>query len=207
MNADLIAPAIAFLIAVGSPGPATLAVAGTAMASGRRAGLGIGFGLALGLAFWGALTAIGLGALVLGSPPALLTLRICGGAYLFWLAWKSARAAMNAAPPTSALPPVEPRHLFLKGLLLNLSNPKAALAWAAVIAIGLPPDASTTHITTITIMCTLIGLTIYAGYAIGFALSPVRSAYFRSHRWIEGILAVLFGYAGVRLLFLRTDLP
>ena len=54
----LIAPLIAFFIAAGSPGPATLACAGAAMTHGRAAGLALGVGLALGLSFWGALTAL-----------------------------------------------------------------------------------------------------------------------------------------------------
>ena len=201
----LIAPLIAFFIAAGSPGPATLACASAAMAHGRAAGLALGVGLALGLSFWGALTAAGLGAVFLGSPSALFALRLVGGAYLLWLAWRSARSAWRApeAPPHAAL---SPNRLLLRGVLLNLSNPKAALAWAAVIALGLPVDAAAWHLTAIAAACSALGLLIYVAYAVGFALPPVRRGYARARRAVDGALAALFGYAGLRLIFFKADL-
>lgn len=199
------APALAFFIAAASPGPATLAVAGAAMAGGRRAGLALGFGLSVGLAFWGALTALGLGALVLGSPPALLALRLAAGAYLLWLAWRAAEAAWRGAAPAMETPPAA--RLMLKGLILNLSNPKAALAWAAVIAIGLPDGAGAADLAAITALCAGLGVAIYAGYALGFAAPPVRRAYLSARRWIEAAFAALFGLAGLRLIFARAEAP
>lgn len=199
----MIAPLAAFSIAAGSPGPATLACAAVAMAHGRAAGLALGLGLAIGLSFWGALTALGLGALVLGSPQALFALRIVGGAYLLWLAWRSIRSALRASEAASGAAPSSNR-LFLRGVLLNLSNPKAALAWAAVIALGLPADAAAGHLTLIAAACSALGLLIYAAYAAGFALPPVRRGYARARRGVDGALAALFGYAGLRLIFGRA---
>ncbi len=201
------APALAFLVAAGSPGPATLAVAGTAMAAGRRAGLAIGAGLSIGLAFWGALTALGLGALVIGSPPALVALRIGGGLYLLWLAWKSARAAWTGAPPATAGAVDAPLRLALRGLALNLSNPKAALAWAAVIALGLPPGAGPGHLAAIAATCSAIGLLVYVAYALGFAAAPVRRAYARARRAVEAALAAVFAGAGLKLILDRSAAP
>lgn len=202
--AFLAPPLIAFFIAAGSPGPATLACAGTAMAHGRGAGMALGAGLGIGLAVWGVLTAVGLGAVVLGSPQALFALRLLGGAYLLWLAWRSARSALRAAPAEDAVPP-SPNRLILRGVLLNLSNPKAALAWAAVIALGLPVDAAARHLTAIAAACSALGLLTYFAYAAGFALPPVRRAYTRARRGVDGVLAALFGYAGLRLIFSRAD--
>ena len=200
----LITPMIAFFIAAGSPGPATLACAGVAMAHGRAAGVSLAIGLAIGLGFGGMLTAVGLGAIVLGSPKALLALRFAGGAYLLWLAWRSARSAMRPSPPEAAAAPSSNRLIF-RGALLNLSNPKAALAWAAVIALGLPANAAAWHLTTIAVACSAMGLLIYLTYAIGFALPPVRRAYARARRAIDGALSALFGYAGLRLFFTKLD--
>lgn len=200
----LIAPMLAFFVAAGSPGPATLACAGAAMAHGRRAGLALGVGLAIGLAFWGGLTAVGLGAIVLGSPAALLALRLLGGAYLIWLAWRSAQSAIAGAS-TNQPEASPPKRLVLRGVLLNLSNPKAALAWAAVIALGLPSDAGAWHLSMIAAVCSALGLLIYVAYAIGFALPPIRRAYARGRRWVDGALAAMFGYAGLRLIFMKVD--
>ena len=53
--AALGAIALAFLVVAASPGPANLACASVAMARGRRDGLRIAAGLAIGLALWGGL--------------------------------------------------------------------------------------------------------------------------------------------------------
>ena len=200
----LAAPALAFLIAAGAPGPATLAVAATAMARGRRAGMMTGLGLSVGLAFWGVIAAAGLGAAILAWAPALLVLRLAGGAFLLWLAWKSARNALR--PESAGGPAPLPGHaLFRRGLLLNLLNPKAVLAWGAVIAIGLPVGAGPNEFATIVAVCAAIGAILYAVYAVAFSLPPVRSWYSRARRWIEALCAVGFGLAGLRLMFWRGE--
>jgi threonine/homoserine/homoserine lactone efflux protein len=195
----LLAPGLAFLIAAGSPGPATLAVAGTAMAEGRRAATALGLGLALGLAAWGALVAAGLGALILHFAPALVALRIAGGLFLLYLALKSARAAWAPGQP-DALASAGSTRLFRRGVLLNLLNPKAVLAWAAVIALGVPADARAAGITAIVAVCALLGVAVYLAYAAAFSTPAVRSGYALARRRIEAALAVAFAAAGLRLL-------
>jgi threonine/homoserine/homoserine lactone efflux protein len=206
--AYLLAPAVTFLIAAGSPGPATLAVAATAMARGRSSGLALGAGLAAGLALWGAVAAAGLGALMLHWTPALLTLRIAGGAFLIWLAWKSARSAMSAAPSRDRGLPAAPQvAMFLRGLLLNVLNPKAVLAWTAVIAIGLPSGAGAAQLCAIVAICAVLGAVVYGLYAVGFSIPVVTAFYWRARRGLEAAFAAFFGYAGVRLMFWRVETP
>ncbi|MFN3868099.1 MAG: LysE family translocator [Hyphomicrobiaceae bacterium] len=128
---------MAFFVAAASPGPATLAVSTTAMAAGARPAAALGLGLAVGLAFWGVVAAAGLGAVLVQSSVALTVLRWFGGAYLLWLAWQSARSALLPTRlPDEAVPVADGRMMF-RGLILNLSNPKAVLAWISVLAIGL----------------------------------------------------------------------
>ncbi|MEM8792806.1 MAG: LysE family translocator [Pseudomonadota bacterium] len=202
----LIAPCLAFLIAAGSPGPATLAVMGTSMLRGRRAGYALSAGLTLGLAFWGWLAAAGFGALLVHWAPGMLALRLIGGAYLLYLAWQSAKSALREEDVSiSAVAAEEPRRMFLRGLLLNLTNPKALLAWAAVIAIGIGPTSTPGEIATIVSVCTAIGLVIYLGYAAFFSTNRVMRTYRSARRSIEGIFAALFGAAAMKLIFGRAD--
>ncbi|MBT8408749.1 MAG: LysE family transporter, partial [Alphaproteobacteria bacterium] len=55
------------MLAGGSPGPATLGIAGTAMASGRRAALAFALGILAGSASWGIAAALGLSAVMLAN--------------------------------------------------------------------------------------------------------------------------------------------
>ena len=52
-SVGLTTAAAAFFVVAASPGPATIAVAGVSMRSGRQTGLRFGYGLSVGLAFWG----------------------------------------------------------------------------------------------------------------------------------------------------------
>ncbi|WP_367648667.1 LysE family translocator [Ruegeria arenilitoris] len=58
---------IAALISSVSPGPATLAVAGTSMASGRRSGLALASDIKTGSLMWSVAAALGLGAVMLAN--------------------------------------------------------------------------------------------------------------------------------------------
>ncbi len=201
-----VAPLIAFFVAAASPGPATLALAATSMALGRGAGLQLGIGLSIGLIFWGVLTAVGLGALIIAWAPALLFLKIAGGGYLLYLGWKSAKSAMRSDQAHALIPPSHPvRNLIWRGIALNLMNPKAVLAWAAVIAVGLTGAEASSYLVSVVSLCAGLSVLIYAAYAMMFSTSPVRAAYARGRRISEAIFAVCFAAAGLRLMFWRAD--
>lgn len=198
-------PAVAaFAVLAGSPGPATLAVAATAMARGRAPALALSAGLTLGLAAWGSMALFGLGAALPRWAGALTLLKFVGGAYLLWLAWQSARSALYSG----RIRPVARRGadvaLFRRGLLLNLLNPKAALAWLATLVIASPAtEAVTSTMTVTTTLCALLGAVIYGAYATIFSTPALMAGYVRFRRRVEAGLAALFAVAGLRLMFSR----
>jgi threonine/homoserine/homoserine lactone efflux protein len=93
--------------------------------------------------------------------------------------------------------------MFRRGVVLNLTNPKAVLAWTAVLALGLEPAAGASALTVTTLACSLLGMAIYVTYALAFSQAPVRAAYRAGRRAIDAVAGVLFGYAGLRLLAMR----
>lgn len=196
MTFDLLAILLAFSAVTFAPGPANLAVGLVAMARGWRGALPMAAGLATGLAFWGVLAASGLGALMAASEVALTVLRIGGGAYLMWLAWRSARAACGPAEPLAA----PASGAFRRGFLLNLSNPKAVFAWLAALSMGLGPQAGPSALALATGLCALIGLANYLTWAFVLSRGGARAAYSRARVWVEGAAAALFALAGASLL-------
>jgi len=202
----LLSPALfAFFVAAASPGPATLAVSTTAMAGGARAAAQLGVGLAVGLGFWGLVAAAGLGAVLVQSSVALTVLRWFGGAYLLWLAWQSARNAMVPVAGVDRITPVSGSKLMLRGLVLNLSNPKAVLAWISVLALGVGSAEGNPGLAMTTALCAALGLVIYLAYAVLFSQAAIRSAYSRARRAIDGMVAAFFGYSGLKLILTRPD--
>ncbi len=201
--AGLVSIFTAFFVVAASPGPATLAVSTVSAGSGPRCGMTFGVGLALGLAFWGLVAATGLGAVLQASTHLLMALKIAGGLYLIWLAYGSARSAIH--------PPVASRdlghqdkgsgqRLFAKGLMLNLSNPKAVVAWMAALSVGLGPGDGLLNLFLATFGCAVIGLVIYFAYAAAFSMSTVRQGYAQFRRWIDGLVSTLLAIAGVSLI-------
>lgn len=186
-----------FAFAAGSPGPATLAVAGTSMAKGRRHGVALALGLSLGLAAWGVLAGLGLDVVIAHFAPALVALKLAGAAFLFYLAWKSGCAALTPSQSPGAATSGGAGQVFWRGVWLNLLNPKAALAWVAALALG---SGGTVAVA----LCALIGLAFYLFYATVFSLRGVMAAYARAARWIEAFFAGFFALAGLRLLTWRA---
>ena len=192
--------AAAVAVVAASPGPANLAVATTAMARGRRPSMALAAGLSMGLSAWGLAAALGLGAVLAASTAALTILELAGAVYLAWLAISSARAAVALDPPGSRCDQGAEGRWLLRGVLLNLSNPKAVFAWLAALSMGLSPDAGIGALTLATTLCMAIGLVNYVAWATVFSLGGAMRACRRARRWIEGVTAALFATASVRLL-------
>ena len=190
--------AAAFFVVTVSPGPANLALATVAMHSGRSAGLLFGLGLSVGLAFWGLIAATGLGVLVQGTTTLLTLLKLFGGAYLVWLAVQSGRSAARKMDQTAT--GAHKGGWFWRGLLLNLSNPKAVVAWMAALSMGLGQETAVHAVAAATLICAGLGFANYAGYALTFSLPGFMAGYRKSRRWIEGVAAGLFALAGFSLI-------
>lgn len=127
-------PAI-FTVGVASPGPATLMILGTAMASGRAPAVALSLGVVLGSVAWASVAALGFVAALKASAALFMALKLAGGLYLIFLAVKSWRSAFTpgatAAPRSAGTG--SPRRCFAQGLLLHLTNPKAPLVWLATL--------------------------------------------------------------------------
>lgn len=191
---------VAAFIAAVSPGPATLALAGTSMASGRRAGLALASGITTGSFVWSISAALGLGALMLANAWAFEVIRYFGVLYLLYLAYKSARSALTSKDVALKSIGGNPTKLYTKGLLLHLTNPKAILFFGALYAIGVPPNATATDLTIVILAVGVQSLIMFHLYAIVFSSTIMARAYLRARRWCEGLFAVGFGVAGFKIL-------
>lgn len=197
---------LAAFVATASPGPATLAIAGTSMAAGPRHGLALAAGVTTGSWTWSIAAATGLSAVMLANAWTFELLRLAGAAYLLWLAVRSARAALRpGAPPAASPPPHGPRRCYAKGLVLHLTNPKAILFFGALFAMGVPPDAPPETLAAVVAAVGLQSLLVFHGLALVFASPPLRAGYVRLRRLFEGLFALAFGAAAIKVLTTRTS--
>ncbi len=195
---------LAAFVAAASPGPATLTIAGTSMASGRRYGLALASGVTTGSWTWSIAAALGLGAVMLSYAWIFEVVRYVGAGYLLYLAFKSARSALSPgefAPQSMAAS--SRRAAYGKGLALHLTNPKAILFFGSLFAIGVPADASYGSLAIIIGAVGLQNAIIFHGYALLFSNRSVMARYVRLRRWFEATFAVAFGAAGLKILTAR----
>ncbi|MFN4058806.1 MAG: LysE family translocator [Roseinatronobacter sp.] len=154
---------------------------------------------------WACRAATWISALLTSYAYALVVLKVMGGLYLLFLAWKSARAALSSAGAvTLTSAPMRLRRFYLRGVLLHLSNPKAVLGWIAIMALGVRQGMSPMVLLTILGGCGVLGLIIHPGYALVFSTPRAVQLYMRARAWIEGAMAGLFALAGVKLLMARV---
>lgn len=194
-----------FAVGVASPGPATLAIMNISMKSGRGQGLAFGMGICCGSLFWGTLAALGLAAVLAANQNFLIALKITGGLYFMWLAFKLLRAAWYAAPLQAKKTDAYKSYVgqYVSGVALHLVNPKAMFVWMAVIAIGLSKMQNPNPQTAIgvTLVCWSLSVAVFVSYAVLFSTDTAIGVYRKMARWIDGFCGIAFVIAGVVILF------
>ena len=114
-----------------TPGPDNIFVLFQSARYGRRAGLFVTLGLCTGLLVHTSAVALGLAAVLATSPIAFTVIKFAGAGYLLVLAWKAYRAPVGLAQSDS--PSVSSARMFVRGFIMNLSNPKVGLFFLAFL--------------------------------------------------------------------------
>ena len=124
--------ALASTVVLMIPGPTILLVCSYALSAGRRAGLWMVGGVALGDLVAMTASVLGLGALLLSSAELFTALRLIGAAYLLYLGWKLWTAPVGpvaAADAPQASGPKMAAHAFA----VTATNPKSIVFFVAFV--------------------------------------------------------------------------
>lgn len=191
-----------YIVSAISPGPAMLATMGTAMESGRNAGIALGLGIALSALVWGVLAFLGLSTLLVAYAGILDIIRVLGCLYLLYLAWKAFGSALSSYElnvERTGAKEYKPFDMFVRGCLLNLANPKAVLTWLAIISLAIEPGAPVWTI--FAVLAGTIGFSVvfYTLIAVLFSTPKMVAVYSRARRWIDGTLGLVFTYSAYKL--------
>ncbi len=210
----LLTVAVVHLVALMSPGPDFFFVSQTAVRCTRREALGGVLGIVLGIAIWAAIALLGLHLLLQQIAWLHRGITVAGGLYLCWLGWMMLRStlkrvpipaaeiAANEAPDSEAcLTLTENRKTFVRGLFVNLANPKALVYFGSVFSLFVGPDVGPHARWGIFLLIVAESLLWFGFVAMVFALPPVRHFYQRAARWIDRIAGCLFIGFGLRLFF------
>lgn len=183
-------------IALGfAPGPDNIFVLTQSAMNGRAAGLIVTLGLCSGLIVHTAAVALGVAAIFATSETAFTVLKMVGAGYLLYLAFKAFRAGATSIP-ANGLPKVPALKLYLRGVIMNITNPKVAIFFLAFLPQFADPAHGSVTIQIfmfgiIFMMATIVvfgGIALFAG-ALGERLAGSARAQ-KILNWIAGTVFV-----------------
>ena len=192
---------VSLLLAL-APGPDNVFVLVHSAQHGVRAGVLVVLGLCSGLLFHTAAVALGLAALLGASPLAFGALKALGAVYLLWLAWLSWRAPPGL-PQGEAAEGLSARQTYVRGVVMNATNPKVAIFFFAFLpqfvdpAIG-PVQWQIVQLGACFGVATLLVFGGIAALAGRFGQRLRESA--RAQQSLNRAAALVFGVLAVRLV-------
>ena len=137
--ATLAAFSLAAIVLTLTPGPDMTLFLGQTVANGRGAGFASMAGASTGIVAHSLAAAIGLSALIAASPEAFEVLKWVGAAYLTFLAYDVLRNGSgltgDGATKSGSL-----KKAYLKGLMINLLNPKIILFFVTFLPQFVSPN-------------------------------------------------------------------
>jgi len=184
------------LVVVLSPGPAAITVTAESASNGFKSSFLVILGVAIANVVFFVLSATGIAALLIASHTLFSIIKWVGVAYLLYLGLS---AIFSQAGPLSIKPLNNAKgrgyKVFLKGFILELSNPKALLYFSALlpqfIDISIPILPQLALLCLITLILDLVCYSLY-GY-LGFKSMSVGIK--------PSIIKLINRSAGVMLIF------
>lgn len=197
----LLGLAVVHLLAVASPGPSTVLVVQTAAVSGRRGGLVTAFAMMLGALAWAMAALWGLQALFAKFAWLYVFFRIAGGLYLIYLAVMLWRHARDPLPEMTAgdAPRGSDRQVFVRALLLQLSNPKIMVFFGSIFLSVLPQDMPGWMEGAVLALVAFNEFTWFALLSLLFSGGTARAFYRRAKFWLDRIMGGALALLGLRL--------
>lgn len=201
----LLAYLIASLLLALAPGPDNCFVLTQSAAYGFPAGLAVTLGLISGLCVHITLAVLGVAELLNRWPRAGSVISALGAGYLFYVAWQmwgSGLATAQAEAGTLL-------GFYLKGILLNLSNPKVILFFIAFLPRFLPEGCRNRRagLFLLGALFALCAFTVMGSFALaGGALARFLELFPEAAPWVNRTTAVAVALiAGWILLKLRGE--
>jgi len=195
------------LIGAMSPGPSFLVVAQHALVKSRAHGIATAIGTGLGVAVFAMLASVGVTTLIEKIPTAYLVLKLIGGVYLLYLAyriWSGASEPIGQAVSDQATSGSTIRSITI-GLITQLSNPKTALVIAGIFAAFVPADPPANTALLVSGMAFVIDFSWYAVVAIVLSTQRTRGFYQRAKLGFDRTAAIFLGAVGLRLIISKIE--
>ena len=202
----LAAYTVAAIILGLTPGPDMTLFLSKTVSQSRAAGLAAFSGASTGLVIHSVLIAAGLSVLLAASVTAFTILKVVGAAYLAYLAWDAIRhgsaLSLDKKGRTEAL-----HSVYLKGLLVNLLNPKIIVFFITFLPQFISPNdphaAGKMLFLGLTFMVVNIPVCLSLIYSAGGIARLLRRSP-RITRLVDWLFAGVLGAFAVKLILTET---
>ncbi|HKM96603.1 MAG TPA: threonine export protein RhtC [Buttiauxella sp.] len=198
--------AVLHIVALVTPGPDFFFVSQTAVSRSRKEAMMGVLGITGGVMVWSGVALLGLNLILEKMAWLHSMIMVGGGLYLCWMGYQMLRSALKKEKPSEQAPAVELAHggrSFLKGLLTNLSNPKAIIYFGSVFSLFVGNDVGSAERWGLFVMIALETFAWFTVVASLFALPQMRRGYQRLAKWIDGVAGALFAGFGIHLIISR----
>jgi threonine/homoserine/homoserine lactone efflux protein len=202
----LAAFAVASVILGLTPGPDMTFFLSRTIAQSRAAGFAALFGASTGLVVHTVLVAAGLSVLLAASATAFTILKVVGAIYLAWLAVDAIRNG-SALSLGKGMQDEPLRSVYLKGLFVNLLNPKVIVFFVTFLPQFVSPDDpdAAKKLLFLGLFFTVINIPVCGALVLsadGIARLLGRSA--KITRFIDYLFAGVLGAFAVKLIFTQS---
>jgi len=189
-----------------TPGADMLFVIDRAMSRGTPAGIAAALGIAVGSALHLLLAVIGVSALLAASPAAMNVLKVIGAAYLFWLGVTLIKSNLVAQTADTETDPGDATSYllpaFIKGVAVNVLNPKIALFFVAFLPQFVNPNATQPIVALIILGCVFNFVGTAWNFIVAWGAARIRQ-HLQSDslalRWYPRVVGILMLALAARL--------
>ena len=194
---------ITCLIVVLIPGTGVIFTVSTGLTAGKRASVFSALGCTAGIIPHLLASVLGLSALLHTSALAFDMLKYAGVAYLLYVSyatWRDRSAFAVSEPPTLS----SARSLMLRGLLMNILNPKLTIFFLAFLPQFVTPGSTAPALQMLVLSAVFMGMTFAVFVVYGLLANVFRRAVIESPRvqnWLRRSFAAAFAGLGLNLAF------
>jgi len=198
MNAEFL---ITSFVVVIVPGAGVIYTVSTGLFKGWRASIAAAFGCTCGIIPHLLVSILGLSAILHFSALAFSLIKYAGAAYLLYLAWSMWRETgglqFNAAHHKQSM-----LQIGIKGILINILNPKLSIFFLAFLPLFISPQASSPMLQMVGLSLVFMGMTLLIFIIYGIFAHSVRRYVVNSPtavKWTQRSFATIFAILGLKL--------
>jgi threonine/homoserine/homoserine lactone efflux protein len=199
LDANITVFVAASLAVIAAPGPDNIYVLTRGVAQGREVALASAWGMCSGLLFHTTLAALGLSVILARSAAAFSVVKYAGAAYLIYLGISALLSKEGFVPSAGEEPAAQLRQYFIKGLTMNLLNPKVAVFFLAFLPQFVNPGTSgiALRLVVLGLVFALLSVVVFSAIALFSGHLGARLGsnprYATALRWLTGCVLVGLG--------------